>query len=50
MAYELKALGLGVSGDFLVSCLLSSMLENHNKHAQNDKFPIVCKFCKLPHR
>ena len=49
MAYELKALGLDVSDEFMVNCLMSSMPENHNKHAQNDKFPIVCKFCKLPY-
>ena len=48
MAYELKALGLDVSNEFMVNCLMNSMSENHNKHAQNDKFPIVCKFCKLP--
>jgi len=48
MAYELKALGLHVSDEFMVNCLMSSMLENHTKHAQNDKFPMVCKFCKLP--
>jgi hypothetical protein len=27
---------------------MNYMPENYNKHAQNDKFPIVCKFCKLP--
>ena len=48
MAYELKALGLHVSDEFMVNCLMSSMPENHTKHAQNDKFPTVCKFCKLP--
>jgi hypothetical protein len=48
MAYELKALGLDVSNEFMVNCLINSMLENHNKHAQNDKFSIVCQFCKLP--
>jgi len=48
MAYELKALGLDVSNEFMVNYLMNSMLENHNKHARNDKFPIVCKFCKLP--
>jgi hypothetical protein len=47
MAYELKALGLDVSNEFTVNCLTSSILENHTKHAQNDKFPIVSKFCKL---
>jgi len=29
MAYELKALGLHVSDEFMVNCLMSSMLENH---------------------
>jgi hypothetical protein len=48
MVYELKALGLDVSDEFMVSCLLSSTPENYNKHAKNDKFSIVCKFCKLP--
>ena len=48
MAYELKALGLDVSNEFMVNYLMNYMLENHNKHARNDKFPIVCKFCKLP--
>ena len=48
MAYELKALGLDVSNEFMVNYLMNSMLENHNKHARNDKFPIVCKFYKLP--
>ena len=48
MVYELKALGLDVSEEFMVNCLMSSMPENHNKHAQNDKFSIVYKFCKLP--
>ena len=48
MAYELKALGLHVSDEFMVNCLMSSTPENHTKHAQNDKFPTVCKFCKLP--
>ena len=47
MAYELKELGLNVSDDFMVSCLMSSLPENYNKHAQNGKFPMVCKFCKL---
>jgi hypothetical protein len=27
---------------------MSSMPENHTKHAQNDKFSMACKFCKLP--
>ena len=48
MAYELKALGLHVSDEFMVNCLMTSMRENHTKHAQNDKFQTVCKFCKLP--
>jgi len=48
MAYELKALGLDVSNEFMANCLMSSMPENHTKHAQNDKFSMVCKFCKLP--
>ena len=48
MAYELKALRLHVSDEFMVNCLMSSMPENHTKHAQNDKFSMVCKFCKLP--
>ena len=48
MAYELKALGLDVFDEFMVNCLMSSMPENHTKHAQNDKFSTVCKFCKLP--
>jgi hypothetical protein len=48
MAYELKAFGLDVSDEFMVNCLMNSMPENHNKHAQNDKFPIVYKFCTLP--
>jgi hypothetical protein len=48
MAYELKALGLDVSNEFMVNCLMNSMLENHNKYAQNNKFSIICKFCKLP--
>jgi hypothetical protein len=48
MVYELKALGLDVSDKFMVNCLMNSMPENHNKHAQDDKFSIVCKFCKLP--
>ena len=47
MAYELKALGLDVPNEFMVNCLMSSMLKNHTKHAQNDKFPIVCKIYKL---
>ena len=42
MAYELKALGLDVSNEFMVNCLMNSMPKNH------DKFPMVCKFCKLP--
>ena len=49
MAYELKALGLDVSNEFMANCLMSFMPENHTKHAQNDKFPTVHKFCKLPH-
>ena len=32
MAYELKALGLHVSNEFMVNCLKSSMPENHTKH------------------
>jgi hypothetical protein len=48
MAYELKALGLDVSGEFMVNCFMSSMPENHTKYAQNDKFSMACKFCKLP--
>ena len=48
MVYELKALGLDVSNDFMVSCLMSSMLKNNNKHAQNDKSLTNYKFCKLP--
>ena len=48
MAYELKALRLDVSNEFRVNCLMSSMPENHTKHAQSDKVPMVCKFCKLP--
>ena len=48
MAYELKALGLDLSDEFMLNCLMNSMPENYNKHAQNDKFSIVCKFCKLP--
>ena len=48
MAYELKALGLDVFDEFMVNYLMYSMLENHNKHSQNDKFPVVCKFCMLP--
>ena len=47
MAYELKALGLDVSNEFMVNCLMSSMPENHTKHAQNDKFPTVCNFLKV---
>jgi hypothetical protein len=47
MAYELKSLGLEVSNEFMVNCLMNSMPGNYNKHAQNDKFPIVYKFCKL---
>ena len=48
MAYDLKALGLDVSNEFMANCLMSFMPENHTKHAQNDKFSMVCKFCKLP--
>jgi hypothetical protein len=48
MAYELKALRLDLSDEFMLNCLMNSMPENYNKHAQNDKFSIVCKFCKLP--
>jgi hypothetical protein len=44
MAYELKALGLVLSDEFMLNCLMNSMPENYNKHAQNDKFSIVCKF------
>jgi hypothetical protein len=47
MAYELKALGLDLSDEFMLNCPMNSMPANYNKHAQNDKFPIVCKFCKL---
>ena len=32
MAYELKALGLHVSDEFMINCLMSSMPENHTKH------------------
>jgi hypothetical protein len=42
MAYELKALGLDVFNEFMVNCLMNYMPQNH------DKFPMVCKFCKLP--
>ena len=31
MAYELKALGLDVSNEFMVNFLMNSMPENHNK-------------------
>jgi hypothetical protein len=48
MAYELKALGLDLSNEFMLNCLMNSMPENYNKYAQNDKFSIVCKLCKLP--
>jgi hypothetical protein len=34
LAYELKALGLNVSDDFMVSCLMSSQSKNYNKHSQ----------------
>ena len=47
MAYELKALELDVSDDFMINCLMNSMPENHTKHAQNDKFPTVCNFLKV---
>jgi hypothetical protein len=48
MTYELKALGLDLSDEFILNCLMNYVPENNNKHAQNDMFPIVCKFCKLP--
>jgi hypothetical protein len=48
MAYELKALGLDVFGKFIVNCFMSSMPENHTKHAEDHKFPTAYKFCKLP--
>jgi hypothetical protein len=41
MAYELKALGLDVSNEFMVNCLMSSMPKNH------DKFAMVCKFLQV---
>ena len=47
MAYELKALELDVSDDFMINCLMNSMPENHTKHAQNDKFPTVCVYTKI---
>lgn len=49
MANDLRALGVNVSNDFVVNCIVSSMPKNHTRHAQNDKVPTVYRFCNLPY-
>ena len=49
MAAELKALGRFISDDLLVPYLMTSLLENYNKHAQNVDTPVRYKLCESLH-